>query len=90
MPQLENTLDIVASIPINFAEIIAFNHITSVHDGVKFLSFLNTLNYIEFDVLCNLNNLEEKLSFNTDFLWIYKHTYHFIGRYNCKGEYMIH
>jgi hypothetical protein len=55
MPQLENTLDIVASIPINFAEIIAFNHITSVHDGVKFLSFLNTLNYIEFDVLCNLD-----------------------------------
>jgi hypothetical protein len=45
---------------------------------------------IEFDVLCNLNNLEDKLSFIADFLWTSKHTYHFIARYNWKGEYMVH
>jgi hypothetical protein len=61
-----------------------------VHDELKLLSSSNTLGYIEFDVLCNLNNLEEKLSFSTDFPWITKHTCHFIGRYNCKGEYMVH
>jgi hypothetical protein len=39
-------------------------------DELKLLSSLNTLGYIEFDVLCNnLNNLE-KLSFSTDLLWL--------------------
>ena len=54
------------------------------------LSSLNTLAYIKFDVLCNLNNLEEKLSFIADFPWTSKHTYHFIGRYNWEREYMVH
>jgi hypothetical protein len=63
MPQLEYKLDVVASNPINCAKIRTFNPITS-DDKLKFLSSLNTLGYIEFDVLCNLNNLEEKLSFS--------------------------
>jgi cell division protein FtsI/penicillin-binding protein 2 len=53
MPQLENKLDVVASDPINCAEIRSFNPITSVHDELKLFSLLNTLGYIEFDVLCN-------------------------------------
>jgi hypothetical protein len=57
MPQLENKLDVVASDPIKCAKIRTFNPITSVHDDLKLLSSLNTLGYIEFDVLCNLNNL---------------------------------
>jgi hypothetical protein len=63
-----------------------FVPITSAHDELKVLSSLNTLGYIKFDVLYNLNNLEEKLSFCTDLLWISKHTYHFIGRYNWKRK----
>jgi hypothetical protein len=59
MPQLEHKLDIVSSNPISCAEIRTFNSITSVHDELKLLSSLNTLGYIEFYVLCNLNNLEE-------------------------------
>jgi hypothetical protein len=51
---------------------------------------LNTLGYIEFNVLCNLNNLEEKLSFSADLPWLSKHTYHVIGQNNYKGEYMAH
>jgi hypothetical protein len=89
MPQLENKLDVVASDPINCAKIRTFNPITSVHDELKLLSSLNTLGYIEFDVLCNLNNLEE-ISFTVDLPWLSKHTYHVIGRYNWKGEYMVH
>jgi hypothetical protein len=73
MPQLENKLDVVASNPINCAEIRTFNLITSVHDELKLLSFLNTLGHIEFDVLCNLNNLEEKLPFSVDFPCLSKH-----------------
>jgi hypothetical protein len=82
MPQLENKLDDVASDPINCAKIRTFNPITSVHDELKLLYFLNTLGYIEFDVLCNLNNLEEKLSFSAKLPWLSKHTYHVIRRYN--------
>jgi hypothetical protein len=37
-----------------------------VHDKLKLLSSLNTLGYIKFDVLCNLDDLEEKLSFSVD------------------------
>jgi hypothetical protein len=68
MPQLENKLDIVASNPISCAEIRIFNHITSVHDELKLLSYLNYLGYIEVGVLCNLKNLEEKLYFSADLL----------------------
>jgi hypothetical protein len=51
-------LDIVSSNPVNCAKIRTLNPITNVYDDVKLLSFLNTLGYIQFDVLCNLNNLE--------------------------------
>jgi hypothetical protein len=63
MPQLEHKLDIVSSNPVNCAQIRTFN---GVHDELKLLSSLNTLGYIEFNILCNLNNLEEKLSFTVD------------------------
>jgi hypothetical protein len=48
------------------------------------LSSLNTLGYIDFDVLCNLNNLAEKLSFTNDFPSLSKNTYHAIRKYTCK------
>jgi hypothetical protein len=69
MPQLDNKLDVVASDPINCAKIRTFNPITSVNDELKLLSSLNTLGYIEFDVLCNVNNLKEKLSFSDELPW---------------------
>jgi hypothetical protein len=90
MPQLENKLDVVASDPINCAKIRTFNPITSVHDELKLIYSLNTLGYIEFDVLCNLNNLEKKISFSVDLPWLSKHRYHVIGRYIWNEEYMIH
>jgi hypothetical protein len=90
MPQLENKLDVVASDPINCVKIRTFNPITSVYDELKLLSSLNTLGYIEFDVLFNLNNLEEKLSFSAHLPWLSKHTYHVVERYNSKGEDMVH
>ena len=61
-----------------------------MQDELKLVSSLNTLGYIEFDVLCNLNNLKYKLSFIADMPWYSKNMYHVFGRYNCKGEYMVH
>jgi hypothetical protein len=46
----------VVSMPQLMKENRIFNPITSVHCELKLLSSLNTLPYIEFDVLCNLNN----------------------------------
>ena len=64
-------------------------HIATKTDELKLLSSLNTLGYIEFDVLCNLDCLEESLFKYVDLSWFCKHTYHVIGKYN-KGQYMIH
>jgi hypothetical protein len=65
-------------------------HIVSANDEQKLLSSLHTLGCIEFDVLCNLDCLEEQLSKYTNLPCFSKHTYHAIGKYNNKGEYMIH
>ena len=56
---------------------------------MKLLSSLNTLGYIEFDVLCNVSYLEEKLNAYADFLWLSRHTYHIFGKYNNQGQYLI-
>ena len=65
-------------------------HDASKNDELKLLSSLNTLGYIDFDVLCNLSSLEEKLFACADLPWFSRHTYHVIGKYNDKGQYMIH
>jgi hypothetical protein len=53
------------------------------------LSSLNTLGYIEFHTLCARSSLEEKFKY-AGLPWLSKCTYHFIGNYNCKDEYMVH
>jgi hypothetical protein len=90
IPRFEHKLGIVSSNLVNCAEIRTFNSITSALDELKLLSSLNTLDFIEFYVLCNLNNLGEKFSFTADFPWLSKHTYHVIGKYTCKGDYIVH
>ena len=60
-------------------------HNASEVDEPKLLSSLNTLGYIEFDVLCNLSSLEEKLYAYADFLWFSRHTYHVFGKYDNQG-----
>ena len=50
------------------------------------LSSLNTLGYIEFDVLCNLCTLKTKLCYLP---CLSRNIFHAIGHYNCEGEYMI-
>jgi hypothetical protein len=63
--------------------------IATRQDELKLLSSFNTLGYIEFDTLCALSSLEEKFKC-AEFPWLTSCTYRFIGKYNCKGEYMLH
>ena len=63
--------------------------IAAKKDELKLLSSLNTLGYIEFDTLCALSSLMEKI-LCAELPWLSRCTYHFIGKYNYNGEYMVH
>jgi hypothetical protein len=63
--------------------------IAAEKDELKLLYSLDTLGYIEFDTLCALTNLEEKFWF-AKLSRSSRCTFHFIGKYNNKGEYMVH
>jgi hypothetical protein len=71
--------------PHTCAEIKHVIHIASANGELKPLSSLNTLGYIEFDFLFNLNCLEDRLVEYADFLWFSRQTYHAIDKYNNKG-----
>jgi hypothetical protein len=61
VPHLMTEIDIVVSKTTTSAENNIFVPITSAHDELKLLSSLNTLDYIEFDMLCKLSCLEDTL-----------------------------
>jgi hypothetical protein len=65
-------------------------HVASQSDEVHLLSSLHTLGYIEFDDLCNLDFLEERIFAHADLPWLSRHSYRVIGKYNNKGKYMVH
>ena len=88
--QVVNNCDTFCLEPSICAEEKLFHPITCAQDELKLLSSLNTLGYIEFDILCDLNYLEEKLSAYSELTYLSNYTYHFIGKYNCKGEYLVH
>jgi hypothetical protein len=90
LPQLVNKLDIVVFELIKCVENILIHPIDDTQDELKLLSSLNTLGYIEFDVLCDLNNLKEKLLLDFDVQWLTRNTCHIMGRYNCNRDYMVH
>lgn len=48
-------------------------HIASTNVETKLLFSLNTLGYIAFDVLGNLNCLEERLLWYADLTWFSRH-----------------
>jgi hypothetical protein len=87
MPQLGHINDTYAFEPYTYAVFIS---ITCAHDEQQLLSSLNTLGYIEFDILCILNCLEERLFAYPELPCLTRNTYHFIGKYNHKGKYMVH
>jgi hypothetical protein len=65
MPQLENKCDTFGLEPYKCATDKPFHPITYAQDELILLSSLNALGYIEFDIMCNLNCLKEKLKFDS-------------------------
>ena len=90
MPQLLN--DHVISIFANNSCVANkhVHHIANEQEEVNLLSSLSTLGYIEFDVLCNLDRLEAKLYGVSGLPWSSRNTFRAIGKYNSKGEYLVH
>jgi hypothetical protein len=64
-------------------------HVANENDELH-LSSLHTVGYIEFDDLCNIDCLEERIFAHADLPWLSKHSYHIIGKYNNTGQYMVH
>jgi hypothetical protein len=64
--------------------------IGSIKEEMGLVSSLNTLGYIEFNDLCNLNNLKEKHFMCNDLPLLSRSKFHAAGQYNYEGEYMIH
>jgi hypothetical protein len=64
--------------------------IGSIKEEMRLVSSLNTLGYIEFNDLCNLNNLKEKLFMHNDLPLLSRNKFRAAGQYNYKGEYMTH
>jgi hypothetical protein len=59
-------------------------NVSSRRDELHLLSSLHTLGHIEFDDLCNLDCLEERIFAYVDLLRLSKYSYHVIGKYNNK------
>ena len=89
MPQLVNEHDAFVLEPNTCVENKYLLPIATERDELKLLFPLNTLGYIEFDTMCALNSLRKKF-LCAEFPWLSRCTYHFIGKYNYKGEYMVH
>jgi hypothetical protein len=64
--------------------------IGSIKEEMRLVSSLNTLGYIEFNDLCNLNNLKEKHFTCNDLPPLSRNKFHAVGQYKYEGEYMIH
>ena len=90
MPQVANKCDTFGLEPYKCAEDRLFHPITCAQDELNLLSSLNTLGYIEFDILCNLNYLKEKLKFDSSLPSFNHCSLHAIGKYDNKGEYLVH
>ena len=89
VPQLVKETDPFVLEPKTYAKYKHLIPIATEKDEWKLLSSLNTLSYIEFYTSCALSSLEEKFK-SVGLPWLSRCTYNFIGKYNCKEDYMVH
>ena len=89
MPQLVKETNPFVLEPKTYVKNKHLIPIATENDERKLLFSLNTFGYIEFDTLCALSSLEVKFKC-VGLPWLSHCTYHLIGNYNCKGEYMVH
>jgi hypothetical protein len=84
-----NEHDVFVLDPNTYAKNKNLLPIAAKKDELKLLTSLNTLGYIEFETLCALSSLEETF-LCAELPWLSTCIYQFIGKYNYKGEYMVH
>jgi hypothetical protein len=87
IPQLVNKAKNSESMCAEFKHVI---HITNENEETQMLSSLHTMGYIEFDDLCELSYLENNLFARFELPCSRNISFHAIGKYNCKEDYMIH
>ena len=90
VPQVVNKSDTFGLEPYKYAKEKLFHPIICAQDELNLLSSLNTLGYIEFDILCNLNCPKEKLKFDSGLPSFKQCSLHAIGKYSSKGKYLVH
>ena len=86
IPELVNTAKIFESMSAEFKHVV---HIANENEESQLLSSLHTIGYIEFDDLCELSCLENNLFVGSELPCSYNVSFHAIGKYNCKEEYMV-
>jgi hypothetical protein len=57
-----------------------------IKEEMRLVSSLNTLGYIEFNDLCNLNNLKETLFMCNDLPLLFRNKFQAVGKYNYEVE----
>ena len=76
MPQVVNNYDTFVLEPYKCVEEKLIHHFTCAQDELKLLSSLNTLGYIEFDIiLCDLDYLEENFGLDSELTCLSNHAY---------------
>jgi hypothetical protein len=71
------------------AEVTRVHCIDSEKEELKIISSLNCFGYIEFDFVCDQNNLENELFQKSGLLYLNYCTFHAIGLYDNNNNYIM-
>ena len=86
IPQLVNKPKNYASMGAEFKHVV---HIVNENEEAQLLSSLHTMGYIELDDVCELSCLENNMFVEFELPCSCNVSFHAIGKYNCKEEYMV-
>jgi hypothetical protein len=72
------------------AQIKHLIHVTCDTNKLNLLSSLDTFGYIEYDVPCDLNSVEERMFCQNQSPLLTRNNFHDIGNYDYNGVFMVH
>ena len=87
IPNHHDTLNFESEISAASKHVIL---IGSPNEEMRLLSSLNTLGYIEFDILCDLSSVERIMFCQTESPLLTRNTFHAIGNYDFRGVFLVH
>ena len=86
IPKLMNKAKKSESMSAEFKHVV---HIVNENEEAQLLSSLHTMGYIELDDVCELSCLENNMFVEFELPCSCNVSFHAIGKYNCKEEYMV-